>query len=484
MKVVLYGLGKDGKIHLEKCFAKNVQVSYICDRKFDEIKYYKGIKVCSPDKLKNEGERVMVVITTSLYYEEIINELKNYSNLILVSMDMHLFLLDKCKDSFDYKNELLKQDEFYNRLDIFASTGKVALFADNIILMPDTNAGNRASLDYLKTLTKCDYKILFYAQDLTYRDRYVDELASDNIFVFWGRERKKYIKQWLKDNKSKISLNFINRPELAVDLEDYLIESHSKLIYFGHDVHHLRLLREYQISKDADVLVNSIKIKNIEESIILKSDLAGYPSYEEVEYIKSWIPSSNVVYFPLNVFKYHSPYDYHPERRQGILFVGGFGHKPNIDAVRWFYESVLPYIRQFGITDKFYIIGSNPTKEIIQMKTDDVQVLGYVSDQVLRDYYMKCRLVVIPLRYGAGMKGKLLEAMNYGTPVVSTAIGVEGLKEYKDCLKTASEDNFASEIINLYNDFDSLRKLSVNSQRYIQDNFGENEIVKVLRQYV
>ena len=97
------------------------------------------------------------------------------------------------------------------------------------------------------------------------------------------------------------------------------------------------------------------------------------------------------------------------------MFVGGFAHGPNIDAAIWFVTQVYPLIREKEKIP-FYIVGSNPTDEVKALANDDVIVTGFVSDEELDRIYSNCKMAVVPLRYGAGVKGKVIEALYNGMP--------------------------------------------------------------------
>ena len=107
-----------------------------------------------------------------------------------------------------------------------------------------------------------------------------------------------------------------------------------------------------------------------------------------------------------------------------ILFVGKMSAEPNIDAVTWFSKEVFPNIKKKMIDVKFYIVGRDPSDAIKKLASDSITVTGGVES--VEEYYTHADLVVLPLRYGGGVKIKLLEAISYKKPIVSTSIGVEG----------------------------------------------------------
>ena len=112
------------------------------------------------------------------------------------------------------------------------------------------------------------------------------------------------------------------------------------------------------------------------------------------------------------------------EKRSGLLFIGGFSHRPNIDAVRHFVRDVLPLVHDSLPEEVFTILGSDMPPEICELATSAIRPVGHVAD--VRQYFAAARMLIAPLRYGAGMKGKIGHAMSHGLPVVTTSVGAEG----------------------------------------------------------
>ena len=112
--------------------------------------------------------------------------------------------------------------------------------------------------------------------------------------------------------------------------------------------------------------------------------------------------------------------------RRDVLFLGDVTTANPTSMPSFTLSSLFwPLVKQKLPEAKFYVLGSNVTDEILALTTDDVIVVGYVED--LSDYMDRCRMSVVPLRYSAGMKGKIGTSMSYGVPCVATPIGVEGL---------------------------------------------------------
>jgi O-antigen biosynthesis protein len=112
---------------------------------------------------------------------------------------------------------------------------------------------------------------------------------------------------------------------------------------------------------------------------------------------------------------------------QEIVFVAGFGHPPNEDAAVWFATEILPLIRAEVPAAYLSIIGSNPTARVKHLSTDGIDVIANVTDAELQAAYDRARVAVVPLRCGAGVKLKVVEALRAGVPLVTTPVGAQGL---------------------------------------------------------
>src|SRR5690606_35530053 len=119
-----------------------------------------------------------------------------------------------------------------------------------------------------------------------------------------------------------------------------------------------------------------------------------------------------------------------PHEGQKILFVAGFRHAPNVDAASWLASDIMPLVWQTCPQATLYLVGSNPTTDVKKLAIPGrVIVTGSVSEQDLAQHYASARVSVVPLRFGAGVKLKVLETMQCGVPLVTTTVGLQGLPD-------------------------------------------------------
>jgi glycosyltransferase involved in cell wall biosynthesis len=216
----------------------------------------------------------------------------------------------------------------------------------------------------------------------------------------------------------------------------------------------------------------------------LKVDGTIVVSETECEIPNREISGANVTTIPIlfSVKDNRASFD----ERRDVFFLGGYQHKPNVDAVFYFVKSIWPLVKQKLPEAKFYVLGSNVTQEILALATDDVVVVGYVED--LSHYLDRCRMSVVPLRYGASMQGKIGTSMSYGVPSVATSIAVEGLglKQGENILVGDTPENFAQEVVTLYTDKRLWDHLSISGLAFVEAHWsiqvGERKLTEFLGQ--
>ncbi|GAB6066978.1 hypothetical protein JCM13664_02960 [Methylothermus subterraneus] len=162
--------------------------------------------------------------------------------------------------------------------------------------------------------------------------------------------------------------------------------------------------------------------------------------------------------------------------RVRLLFVGGFKHEPNIDAVLYFCRKIFPKIVNKQPNVHLIVIGSNPPEEIRRLASNNVEVLGFVPE--LYPYYEKSDIAIAPLRFGGGMKGKVGEAMSFGLPVVTTSFGAEGFgfTPGEHVLIGDNADDFASKVLMLLHDQQLYEYVRKKGWEFIKSNYSTEAV--------
>jgi glycosyltransferase involved in cell wall biosynthesis len=384
------------------------------------------------------------------------------------------------KKFFDKWKTVLQRDHFPNAENVFWAKDrsrhkKTLLMVDHYVPQFDKDAGSRTTFQYLQLFLKLGFNIKFLGENFYKHEPYTTVLQQMGIEVLYGPWYRDNWQQWFKENSEKFDYIYLNRPHISINFIDFFKQmGKAKILYYGHDLHFLRERKRYEVEKNAAILEQAAKWEKIESYLFNKSDVILTPSIDEQQVIRALDHRYNVQLMRPYIYQTVGDAITSFQQRNDLLFVGGFGHLPNVDSVLWFVKEVWPFVKVDLKNIRFIIAGSNPPEEIRQLASNDVIVKGYVSDDELGNLYNTCKIAVIPLRYGAGVKGKTVEAMRYGIPIVTTAFGVEGLPDDYSFLPVFdTSQGFAEALVSLYNNEDTLRELSRKSVEYIECNFTE-----------
>lgn len=312
---------------------------------------------------------------------------------------------------------------------------------DHYVLQPDRDAGSRSTLAIITSLLKMGFTVKFWPDNLWFDPEYTPKLQQLGVEVIYGAEHVGKFKQWLLSAEGGVSHVLLNRPHVAANYVDLLQAFPAvRTVFYGHDLHFERLQREYDLQPTAALKKEIEYFYNLETAIWQKVDVVLYPSQEEAQTVKKIAPAINAacvcpyVYENLDQFALRDPV-----QGNKIIFVAGFGHPPNTDAAVWFVKKIFPRIKNHQPDALLYLIGSKPTEQVLKLKSESVIVTGYVTDEALAEHYATARVAVVPLRFGAGVKNKVIEAMAYGVPLITTEVGVQGLDGADKLIPVTSE---------------------------------------------
>ncbi|OQP48862.1 hypothetical protein A4D02_07240 [Niastella koreensis] len=374
-----------------------------------------------------------------------------------------------------WKDELKLQ--FPNSTNIFwardrSQLKKTILVIDHYVPHFDKDAGSRTTFQYLQLFTSLGMNVKFIGDNFYKHEPYTTVLQQLGIEVLFGSHYAENWQKWILENEKYFDYILLNRPHISSKYIDFLRSNTKvKIYYYGHDLHFYRELKEYEITNDKKKLNSSREWKKIEYDLFKKADVVLTPTLKEKNIIQADFTNKRIEVMPAFFYPtIPAPID-NFDNRNDIMFVGGFAHGPNLNAVLWYIEKIHPLVLEKMPRTRLIVVGSNVPPQIQKLASASIVIKGFVSDQELEDLYKSVKLIVIPLRYGAGLKGKTVEAMVNGLPIVSTSFGLEGL-QVEDWLQPHdNEQDFAKEIISLYNDREALKKISAKMNEYARENF-------------
>jgi glycosyltransferase involved in cell wall biosynthesis len=280
------------------------------------------------------------------------------------------------------------------------------------------------------------------------------------------------VAQHLKESGRRYDLVFLFRPGV-VERHIKTIRKHSpqtKVLFHTVDLHYLRLSREAELHKDKVKMKAADEMKRREFALIRAVDTSIVVSTTELELLRLELPNERIRVFPLIMDIPGTDKEF--KDRRDIIFVGGYQHAPNIDAVRYFVNDVMPILRRRLPSIHFYVVGSKPPAEIQALASEDVIITGFVED--LSSLLDRMRVSVAPLRYGAGIKGKIGTAMAVGLPTVATSLAAEGmsLTNGEDILVADGAEAFAEAVARLHEDEALWNNLSQTGLDFAKKTWG------------
>lgn len=385
--------------------------------------------------------------------------------------------------------DVLSDEHYENGSRVFAardrSSGKkTLLIIDHYVPLYDKDAGSRCMYHYVKFFLRMGYQVKFIGDNFFRHEPYTTTLQQMGVEVLYGKYYSSSWKEWIRSNAAFIDYVILSRPHISIKYIDF-IRSHTnaKIIYFGHDLHYLRMTREYELSGNVQARTDAREWKKLELELMRKADISYYFSQAELSEIAKLDTDVKVRRVPIYIYQQIPDVNYKADSRKDILFVGGFGHPPNVDAVRWLKEAIMPNVWKYNQDIRLHVVGSNPTQEIRDFAGSNLVIHGFVTDEELEKIYQSIKLAIVPLRYGAGIKGKIIEGMMRGIPLVTTSIGIEGIEGAENIVEVSDDAlGLAEGILRLYDDVQKLECMAEEEHRYIVAHYSLENAVDILKE--
>ncbi len=345
------------------------------------------------------------------------------------------------------------------------------LVIEACMLTPDQDSGSVRTQAMLELAVEMGSKVTFVADNLEHRPPYVADLQARGVEVLF-HPYVKSIAEVLEARGREFDIVVIARHYIAVKHLDAIrrFAPQALLAFDTVDLHFLRSERLAELDGGTAAKAAARASRDEELAVIRRADVTIVVSPIEVDVLRQIVPGARV----LLLSNIHEPMPGGKpfEAREGIVFIGGFQHPPNVDAVLWYAREVLPWVRERLPGVKTYVVGSKVPSTIRALAAPDLVVTGYVPD--VEPFFTDCRLSVAPLRYGAGVKGKVNLAMSYGVPVIATPPAVEGmhLVPGQDVMVAADAELFARAIESVHRDEALWQRLSAAGVENVRRHFS------------
>lgn len=344
------------------------------------------------------------------------------------------------------------------------------LFIDYTTPRQDQDAGSYAAIREIELVQALGYKVTFLPQNLAFFGNYTEELQRMGVEVITAPFYLS-LAAFLQERGKEFDAAYITRYNVAADTVHLIREFSPKtrIILNNADLHFLRALRAAISEGDEAKLEAMRDIRNQELAMMRSVDLVL--SYNDVEHVVISSHTDGAVKVMTCPWVVDIPETVGPlAGRAGLSFLGSFKHHPNAEGVQWFCQEVMPQLEAQQL--KLSIYGSGMDDDIKDLASDWIDPVGYVED--VADAYQRHRVFVAPLLSGAGIKGKVLNALAYGIPTVLTPTAAEGigLRHGHDCLIARKPEEWVEAITQLCKDDALWNSISIAARNYAASQFS------------
>ena len=359
--------------------------------------------------------------------------------------------------------------------------GRRMLLIDAVTPQPDHDSGSVRIVAIMTLLKELGYQVSFMAENRLWVNGYSEALQQAGIEVLCA-PHVATLEHWLEEHGADLDLVLVSRHYVLAPMLKMIRHycPQATLVFDTVDLHFLREEREAEVTGSGKMAEQARATRDEELSLIRSSDATLVVSPVEQELLTGLVPDADVRIVS-NIHDVHgSRRDW--EDRTGLMFVGGFQHLPNVDAARWLVDEIFPLVRAEIPDIELHLIGSRMPAEILSIDLPGVRVQGFVED--IDPFLDGCRVSVAPLRYGAGVKGKVNQAMSHGLPVVATTCAAEGmfLEHDQDVLIGDTAQDFARQVVRAHQDREVWQRLSTGGLANVEKYFSRAAARRALQE--
>lgn len=376
--------------------------------------------------------------------------------------------LEKFKNKWKVQLEAIEAPKIEDRIqELYGKS--VVVFSDRVP-EHDKDSGSNRLKEIIGAFIDLGFHVTFIAK-YTYIDNpYIEFYQRLGVNVFY--EHKKYTgyKKYIEKQKLNASVAWFYGPRIFHEYYDSVKKylPNAKLVYDMVDIHHLRYERAIALEPNRISLRKRFhNYKKMEISAAQKTDYVITISDFEENYMKAFCDVSKILTISnVHYLKIDREQTFSFDKRKDIMFIGS-RHTPNIDAIYYLYNDIMPLIWSKLPEIKVNIIG-DAQQDISDIQNPNFIFHGYVPS--VESFFISNKLMVAPLRYGAGVKGKIGQAFEYFLPVVTSSVGAEGmkLKNNENAIIDDTAEGFANAVIAVYTDETLWRKLQANSEKSLE----------------
>lgn len=354
------------------------------------------------------------------------------------------------------------------------------LFIDHQFPFTDMDAGSYAAFQEVRLFQALGAKVTFLPRNLAWMDRHTMALQRIGVECLYAPFVMNFL-NYVRTHASEYDLVYVNRYAIAEQVLPLVrsFAAQTRVAFNLADLHFLRELREAAASTPGYSRARAEETRRAELAAIEASDLTFSYSDVELGIVRDLARrGTKLAKMPWVVDCRQCTSRF--SETSDILFLGGFNHPPNVQAATFFARKIMPAIgdRLPGVV--FNVIGSGARKKVWELSSDRVRVLGYVPD--IATHLDRTRVFVAPLLAGAGLKGKVLDAISHGIPCVLSPIAAEGtgLRNGVDCLIADTPENWGDCVVRLYTNEELWNQIRANGLSLAEKKFGFSRAVSAI----
>ena len=355
------------------------------------------------------------------------------------------------------------------------------LWIEACMLTPDQDSGSLRTIRLLRILVRMGCKVTYVADNLDGEEQYRSQLSREGVEVIHAPFFSS-VRDYLRQHGAEFDIVTLCRHYIAIQHIQTVrdVNPAAKIWFDTIDLHYLRLRRQFELDGKKSTADSAVLAFREEMEVISQSDLTIVVSEAEVSELADEQPDAKVAV----ISNIHEVGHNRPgfDGRSGLMFVGGFQHPPNVDAVEYYANEIWPLLTELCPDLETYIIGSRMPDRLKKIgESKGLKMLGFVED--LTPYYESCKLAIAPLRYGAGVKGKVNQALSFGLPVVGSPDAVEGmgLTHEREVMVAETPESFADSIAKVCNNRELWQALSEQGAASLVGRFTPEVAEEALR---
>ncbi len=449
--------------------------------KFDEHflpMYYEDTDLCF--RVRQHGHRVVVQPASEIIHFEGAS-----GGTSVTGTGMKRFQSINHRKFFERWKDTLATHRFNGELPELEAERNVrqrALFIDDSVPEPDKDAGSNAAFQHMLSLQRLGYKVTFIPGDNMARiEPYTTELQRRGIECLYHPYYFS-VEDVFRKQPTPFELVYLHRYSNASKYAGMIRQHFSKarILYSVADLHFLRMQRQAELENDPSLREKADQLRRLELGAMSFVDCVIVHSAAEAELLRQIAPDIEVQVIPwtipvrdISTIKVEHP---------GIAFIGGYSHPPNVDAAKWAAQSLMPVLRGKVPGIELLLVGSHMPKEVSSLAAKDIVPLGYVPS--LDSVFSRIRLTIAPLRYGAGLKGKVLESLAAGIPCVMTTVAAEGIDLPAELASLVADEPeaLAQRIATLCRDRAKYRRIVEAGKAHVAANYSPERIDSLIRE--